>query len=103
LLGCWPSHGEAVYTITETELTELETLLTTQAETIELQGISLSEQASLIAQLQLITDQQETTISGLEILFRASEREAQSRLILPWTIAAAEAVIVGLLTYFLIK
>lgn len=73
LSASWPLYsvdvGEKLYQITESELTELETILTTQARTIsELQSV-LMQQEMTIDELQSLHETQATRLRQLSISF----------------------------------
>lgn len=87
---CSPLPAEDVYEITETELTELERILSDQRGTIEEQRKTLNElsltidrQQNTLTTLSETTETQRTTISRLEQSFREYEIEARVK---QWTI-----------------
>jgi chromosome segregation ATPase len=76
--------SEDTYEITEAELTELETILSEQATTIETQRETLTElqqtirnQRDTLTTLSTTIETQQTTISALEQSFSEYEREAR--------------------------
>lgn len=62
--------AEETYEITESELSELETILTEQRTTLE-------RQAAQLATLRMLTERQETTISELATSFNEYESETE--------------------------
>ena len=94
--------AEAVYEITESELTELETTLTEQATTIETQAATLtrlqstiSEQATTLTRLSTTIDRQANTIETLSTSFDEYESAARASEIRTALIAGAIGIGVG--------
>jgi len=94
--------AEAVYEITESELTELETTLTRQADTIETQRATLTElqrtineQRGALVQLSTTIETQETTINALRTSFGAYETEARRATFRSVVVAAAAGILIG--------
>ena len=101
---------EAVYEITESELTELETTLTRQAETIETQRETLtrlqstiSEQQTTLTRLSQTIERQATTINELETSFNEYESAARARTIRAYGIGGGIGVAVGIIATLLIS
>jgi hypothetical protein len=83
------SWADEVYQITESELIELETILTRQAETIE-------RQRQTLTQLSETIKTQATTINELRISFDEYESGA-TQTIRRWQFATGVAVVVAIL------
>jgi len=87
--------AEAVYEITESELTELETKLTEQATTIETLQTTLSRQRTTIERLSGTLERQASTIAQLSTSFDEYADAARASEIRTALIAGAIGIGVG--------
>ena len=94
---------EAVYEITESELTELETTLTRQAETIEMLQTTLDAQQTTIETLESVLRRQSETINELQTSFDEYESAARARTIRAYGIGGGIGVAVGIIATLLIS
>lgn len=92
----WPSE-EPTYTITESELQELETILSRQAMTINALRISLQTSGERIQTLHDTLHRQQTTIDALRISFDEYESATQTRLWRTSAISVVVGIVGGLL------
>jgi len=95
--------ADEVYEITEAELTELETILSRQSETIEMQKNELNELSIELDGLSNTISQQQTTISELETYLQQSESEAMAQQIRTGAISFGAGVIVSIVVSFFIQ
>ena len=93
LSGCWPAPAD--YTITEEELTALESILTRQENTIETLQSELKLSESIQSQLLATLNQSKTTIEKLEQSLKAYEREVKTMTIRTAIVSAGTGIITG--------
>ena len=99
-----PLYSEDVYEITESELTELELILTEQRTTIDEQAETLTtlyetidRQANSLTTLQATIETQGRTMSELQTSFDAYEIEARRRTFKVGIVSFAVGGIVGII------
>ena len=97
----WPAE-EPAYTITESELTELETILTRQKATIESLQQWLTISRSTIDELQTRLNRQHETLTALSVSFSEYERAVRLATIRNVTISVTVGAAVGLITGILL-
>ena len=97
----WPTE-EPVFTITESELNELETILTRQKATIEQLQMTLTSSRNTIGSLQHRLNQQHETLTALSVSFSEYERAVRLATIRNVTISVTVGAAVGLITGILL-
>ena len=95
LLSLLPLPLSADYTITEEELTALESILTRQEATIETLQSKLKLSESIQNQLLSTLNQSETTIEKLKQSLTAYEREVRTKTVRTTIVSAGAGIITG--------
>lgn len=114
LASVYGGYSETLYSISESELTELETTLTRQREIIESLQVQLSEQSSTLTRLSTTTSEQQTllqrqwtTIDALRESLTEYESEAsRATRVSRWTgriEGAAVGAILALTAFFVVR